>query len=129
MGADRICPSRRGATAAGSTETHAAVCRAVRSISGEEPHHARPQLRLRGGQLRATRTTRQHAAAHHAFVASSNAGRWLADLYQLARIRLAACGVQAVYGGGLCTLTDARFYSYRREPVTGRFASLVWLTE
>lgn len=73
--------------------------------------------------------TRQHAAAHHAFVASSNAGRWLADLYQLARIRLAACGVQAVYGGGLCTLTDARFYSYRRESVTGRFASLVWLTE
>ena len=33
----------------------------------------------------------------------------------------------AVYGGGLCTVTDPRFYSYRREPVTGRFASLIWL--
>jgi copper oxidase (laccase) domain-containing protein len=60
---------------------------------------------------------------------SKNPERWMADIYQLARIRLAACGVQAVYGGGLCTLTDPRFYSYRSESVTGRFASLVWLTE
>ena len=71
----------------------------------------------------------QHAVAVQAFVPSKNPQRWLADIYQLARIRLAACGVQAVYGGGLCTLTDLRFYSYRRQSVTGRFASLVWLTE
>lgn len=53
---------------------------------------------------------------------------WLADLYVLARIRLAAIGVERVYGGGLCTYTDrARFYSYRRDGTTGRMASLIWM--
>lgn len=53
--------------------------------------------------------------------------RWLADIYLLARLRLARCGVARVYGGGLCTVTNSqRFYSYRREGVTGRMASLVW---
>ncbi|MOA49846.1 Laccase domain protein YfiH [compost metagenome] len=52
----------------------------------------------------------------------------MADLYRLARIRLAAIGVTAMYGGGLCTFGDAeRFYSYRRAPRTGRLASLIWL--
>ncbi|MOA38819.1 Laccase domain protein YfiH [compost metagenome] len=52
----------------------------------------------------------------------------MADLYRLARIRLAAIGVSAVYGGGLCTFSDAaRFYSYRRAARTGRLASLIWL--
>ncbi|KES20598.1 MULTISPECIES: peptidoglycan editing factor PgeF [Pseudomonas] len=69
-----------------------------------------------------------HAEAEAAFVPSVNAGRYMADIYQLARIRLAARGVTAVYGGGLCTFSDAeRFYSYRRNPRTGRQASLVWL--
>lgn len=71
----------------------------------------------------------QHPLSQQAFVPSINAGRWMADIYQLARIRLALCGVTAVYGGGFCTVTDPRFYSYRRQPVTGRFASLVWMTE
>ncbi len=54
--------------------------------------------------------------------------RWLADIYQLARLRLQRHGVAGVYGGGLCTFTDAaRFFSYRRDGVTGRMASLVWL--
>jgi hypothetical protein len=54
--------------------------------------------------------------------------KWLADLYALARIRLAAVGVERVYGGGLCTFKDReRFFSYRREQVTGRMASLIWL--
>lgn len=54
--------------------------------------------------------------------------KWLADIYALARVRLAAVGVETVYGGGLCTFTDrARFFSYRREPRTGRMASLIWL--
>ena len=69
-----------------------------------------------------------HAEAKVAFVPSVNAGRYMADIYQLARIRLAARGVTAVYGGGLCTFSDTeRFYSYRRNPRTGRQASLVWL--
>ncbi|MCC6075968.1 peptidoglycan editing factor PgeF [Pseudomonas sp. GCM10022188] len=70
----------------------------------------------------------QHPEAAAAFVPSVNPGRFMADLYQLARIRLAAAGVSAVYGGGLCTFSDAtRFYSYRRAPRSGRLASLVWL--
>lgn len=69
----------------------------------------------------------QQPEAAMAFVPSSRPDHWLADLYQLARLRLAACGVTAVYGGGLCTLTDTRFYSYRQSPQTGRFASLIWL--
>ena len=56
-------------------------------------------------------------------------GYYLADLYQLARIRLKRLGVTAVYGGDFCTVTDAEnFYSYRRESVTGRMASLIYLT-
>ncbi|MCP1452476.1 MULTISPECIES: peptidoglycan editing factor PgeF [Pseudomonas] len=65
--------------------------------------------------------------AAQAFVASPNAGKFLADIYALARLRLAARGVTAVYGGGLCTVTDPRFFSYRRNPRTGRFASLIWI--
>ncbi|APC17447.1 multi-copper polyphenol oxidoreductase [Pseudomonas frederiksbergensis] len=62
-----------------------------------------------------------------AFVPSHNAGKFMADIYMLARLHLAACGVTAVYGGGFCTVTDPRFFSYRRSPRTGRFASLIWL--
>jgi YfiH family protein len=55
-------------------------------------------------------------------------GKWLCDLYALARLRLAAMGVTQVSGGGLCTVTDAdRFYSYRRDGQTGRMAALIWL--
>ena len=56
--------------------------------------------------------------------------KWLADIYALARLRLARIGVSRVYGGGLCTLRDAeRFYSFRRGRKTGRMASLIWLAE
>ena len=62
-----------------------------------------------------------------AFVPSINPGRFMADIYELARLRLARYGITAVYGGGYCTVTDPRFFSYRRSPRTGRFASLVWI--
>ncbi len=61
-----------------------------------------------------------------AFPPSPNAGKYYADLYELARLKLEASGVRAVYGGGLCTYCDSsRFYSYRRESKTGRMASLI----
>jgi YfiH family protein len=68
-----------------------------------------------------------HPETIQAFVPSANAGRFMADIYALARLRLAAHGVTAVYGGGECTVSDPRFFSYRRNNPTGRFASLVWL--
>jgi polyphenol oxidase len=54
-------------------------------------------------------------------------GKWLADLFALARRRLARAGVPAVFGGDLCTHSDpARFFSHRRNPVTGRMAAVIW---
>ncbi|WP_445396508.1 peptidoglycan editing factor PgeF [Zobellella sp. An-6] len=54
--------------------------------------------------------------------------KWLADLYHLARLRLAAAGVHHIYGGEHCTHSEAeRFFSYRRDGRTGRMASLIWL--
>lgn len=65
-------------------------------------------------------------ATKAAFVANKP-GHYFADLYQLARIRLLRAGVSAVYGGGLDTYSESlRFFSYRREAVTGRMASVIW---
>lgn len=55
-------------------------------------------------------------------------GHWFCDLYALARQRLASVGVRRVFGGEFDTFADPRFYSYRRDRETGRFASLVWLS-
>ena len=57
---------------------------------------------------------------------ASREGYFLADLYGLARLRLAVAGVAAVFGGGYCTYNvTSRFYSYRRDGQTGRMASLI----
>jgi YfiH family protein len=66
--------------------------------------------------------------ASERYFAAHGSGRWLADLYGLARLRLRYCGVGAVSGGGWCTFSEPRrFYSYRRDGITGRMASLIWL--
>lgn len=65
--------------------------------------------------------------AAQAFQPSAREEHWFADLYCLARLRLQRFGIKEIYGGGFCTLTDTRFYSYRRQSQTGRFASLIWL--
>jgi hypothetical protein len=55
-------------------------------------------------------------------------GKWRADLAALARRRLAARGVPLVLGGHVCTVRDSgRFFSYRRDGVTGRMAAVIWL--
>ncbi|WP_429148424.1 peptidoglycan editing factor PgeF [Aeromonas rivipollensis] len=82
-----------------------------------------------GGEVREAFMAEQ-AEAESAFVPSVSEGKWLADIYRLARLRLARAGVNAVYGGEFCTFSDGdQFYSYRRDGQTGRMASLIWLAE
>lgn len=70
----------------------------------------------------------EQAEAATAFQPSPHQGKWLADIYQLARLRLARAGVSAVYGGEHCTVSaPERFFSYRRDGQTGRMASLIWI--
>lgn len=79
-----------------------------------------------GGEVRAA-FLRHDVCAADAFTPGAG-DRWYLDLYRLARRRLAARGVTAVYGGGYCTATQRElFFSYRRDGATGRMASLVWL--
>lgn len=72
-----------------------------------------------------------YAATERAFAARAPApGKYLANLYALARLRLARVGVTRVSGGAACTATEReRFYSYRRDRVTGRMAALIWLAD
>lgn len=79
-----------------------------------------------GDEVRAAFMAKDSAAAS-AFQAKGDV-KWLADLYLLARQRLEAEGVTAIYGGGECTFSDrARYFSFRRDGVTGRQASAIWL--
>lgn len=62
-----------------------------------------------------------------AFISAQRPLHFYADIYALARAELKALGINAVYGGDYCTYSDAqRFYSFRRDKVTGRMASLIW---
>ena len=65
------------------------------------------------------------------FIAIPNKpGKYLANLYLLARSRLESIGLNQVYGGDYCTVNqEEQFFSYRRDGVTGRFASLIWISE
>ena len=81
-----------------------------------------------GDEVRAAFVARQPDAVA-AFVQGAP-GKWLADIYQLAHLRLNALGITRIYGGRLCTYTDrARFFSYRRDGVTGRMGTFIWLAE
>lgn len=72
--------------------------------------------------------TQNDAEAKKAFYRHTP-GKWLADLYLLARQKLEACGIMRHYGGEYCSYSDAeRFFSYRRDKgITGHMASLIWM--
>lgn len=66
------------------------------------------------------------AAAASAFIPHGD--KFLADIYLLARQRLNRAGIFAIYGGNRCTVSEmSHFFSYRRDGVTGRLASLIWV--
>jgi YfiH family protein len=67
--------------------------------------------------------------ARHAFAPHAES-KWLVDIYLLARQRLQAAGLTQIHGGEFCTYTDStRFFSYRRDGVTGRMATMIWLAQ
>lgn len=79
-----------------------------------------------GGEVRDAFITVQAEAAS-AFLPGQS-GKWFADIYELARLRLGALGVTSIYGGDYCTHGEReRFFSYRRDGVTGRMGTFVWL--
>lgn len=74
----------------------------------------------------------QHSPLHAAsFISSQRANHYYADLYEIAQRNLQQSGIAAadIYGGGFCTYSDHRFYSYRRNAGLGpkvNMASLIW---
>jgi len=67
--------------------------------------------------------------AQQAFVPlERTSGKYLADLPALARLALSAVGVTEVAGGGHCTMSESEnFYSFRRDKITGRMATMIWI--
>ncbi|WP_162063381.1 peptidoglycan editing factor PgeF [Vibrio taketomensis] len=66
--------------------------------------------------------------ASTAFKPTGSVGKWWANMDQIAAQRLNKLGVSQVFASGMCTFSDPeRFYSYRRDGVTGRQASLIWI--
>jgi len=85
-----------------------------------------PQAFEVGDEVRAAYVAENSAAA--AAFKPAAPGKWLADIYLLARQRLAGQGVELIYGGSFCTVSDPeRFFSYRRDGQTGRMAAMIWL--
>lgn len=79
-----------------------------------------------GEEVRAVFVSPQPEAG--AAFARARAGKWYMDISRIARQRLSARGVRAIYGGDYCTATQSDlFFSYRRDGITGRMASLIWL--
>lgn len=76
----------------------------------------------------ATTAALARAMQEQAFRPSTEPGKYFADLYLLATLKLRALGVEQISGGTLCTYCDHdRFFSYRRDGQTGRFVSLIAL--
>jgi YfiH family protein len=81
-----------------------------------------------GGEVREAFTKSLPQAAE-AFIERGSEGKYHADIYLLAHQRLHALGITRVFGGGRCTYAEEEtFFSYRRDKVTGRMGTFIWLT-
>lgn len=81
-----------------------------------------------GEEVRARFVERDTSAAAAFTLIEPYAGKFYANIYQLARLRLQQAGVHQISGGHFCTFSEPeKFYSYRRDGVTGRMASLIWI--
>lgn len=77
--------------------------------------------------FKAARNLRHQDEIASAFISAQRPLHFYADIYALARAELRALGVTDIYGGDYCTFAEVdRFYSYRRDKITGRMASLIW---
>lgn len=124
-----------GAAHAGWRGLHGGVIEATVSAMGVDPSDLLawlgpaigPDAFEVGGEVRDAFVSDCTQSAD-AFRPARQGDKWLANIYLLARQRLGRLGVTAVYGGDTCTVRDSeRFFSYRRDGVTGRMGSFVWL--
>ena len=78
--------------------------------------------------FKASRNLKHTESIAAAFIPAQRPLHFYADIYALARAELNALGITDIYGGEACTYVDnEHFYSYRRDGITGRMASLIWL--
>lgn len=62
------------------------------------------------------------------FVPSDNRGKFMADLYAIARLKLTLLGIAKISGGEHCThCDDGKFFSYRRDGITGRMLNAIYI--
>ena len=111
------------------------VIEATIKSMGHEPEHLiawlgpaiGPDAFEVGDDVRQAFTTQN--PAYSQYFRPGAAGKWLADLPALAAAKLQALGVNDITRSGLCTYNETdRFYSYRRDNVTGRMATMIWIT-
>lgn len=74
-----------------------------------------------------TRQSPEHALAFQPSPFTPDGSHWLCNIYLLARQRLARLGIVHAFGGQYCTVSDSRFFSYRRDKMTGRMLSVIWI--
>ncbi len=92
------------------------------------PCHFEVGAEVREDFLATASSAASSALLEQCFGPSNNRGRYMADLFAIARLKLSALGVQAVSGGNRCTYCDRdSYFSYRRDGVTGRMVNAIYI--
>lgn len=92
------------------------------------PCHFEVGAQVRDCFLAAAGTPSLLLATQACFVSSKNPGKFMADLYAIARLKLSALGIDKISGGDCCThCDDDKFFSYRRDGVTGRMLNAIYI--